>query len=552
MEDARPILTRPPKIIDCSPGFSFYKYAQNSIEKRGKRLLPLRRFFSLARKLGAVRAVEERLQRHRDFRGEDRSLQAFFGAPVSSSALRISVFAEPFETIGDLCKEHERIQEGYLGYVVVKETKVGGGGRVLRSVFESVLRMPPVTNNYMHSFSLFRGRVGCDALFEVRGSYFTQQDGSGATTCGHAALCNLLNNMLTRVRRAKPVTRVVTKARINRILKRKPKSNWPPERLGLNSRECVRVLQHFGLPAVTENYVEHPDLDYRRFVHSILEAGYGVILGFRAMAGGHALAIIGHTFNSDMYAAEAEFAYFHPPGVFAYHNAFSYVDHWIVQDDNFGPYYCAGTDLFRRITLPSYDPVQRPMFAVGILPRRSSRGALNAEAYASMQLAWLLEAIGNRGPRWYRKLWAAARVKVPLTGPRRRPRQWLAKEPVLRTFMGRRREYIDALREARDWEGRSFSPATLALLEGILPDRFWLTEVSLPDLYATNKRKLADIIEDWRVPKRKGALWEGFIAARLPGQLVLTQQRIRIPCRVEGHIRLLRAKRSHNPDQLEW
>jgi hypothetical protein len=47
----------------------------------------------------------------------------------------------------------------------------------------------------------------------------------------------------------------------------------------------------------------------------------------------------------------------------------------------------------------------------------------------------------------------------------------------------------------RDWQGRRFPPS-IRRFSALLSDRLWMVEVSVPELFPINKRKLGEIVLD--------------------------------------------------------
>jgi hypothetical protein len=68
-----------------------------------------------------------------------------------------------------------------------------------------------------------------------------------------------------------------------------------------------------------------------------------------------------------------------------------------------------------------------------------------------------------------------------------------------------------------DSEGAKLTPAEVLKLRSVLPRRFWVSEVSLPDLYAANKHKIGDVIIDAAASKDKHSSGDSLVFAWLPG-----------------------------------
>jgi hypothetical protein len=64
---------------------------------------------------------------------------------------------------------------------------------------------------------------------------------------------------------------------------------------------------------------------------------------------------------------------------------------------------------------------------------------------------------------------------------------------VVRTFLTTKDKYVESIEEA-DYEGNSYTQAEKDEIVVDLPDLFWVTEFSHPDIFTTKKRKIADVI----------------------------------------------------------
>lgn len=63
---------------------------------------------------------------------------------------------------------------------------------------------------------------------------------------------------------------------------------------------------------------------------------------------------------------------------------------------------------------------------------------------------------------------------------------------VVRTFLVKKEDYRKSLNK-EDFEGNAFSEEDKTALTKDLPEIFWLSEITLPDLYAANKHKIIDV-----------------------------------------------------------
>jgi hypothetical protein len=104
-----------------------------------------------------------------------------------------------------------------------------------------------------------------------------------------------------------------------------------------------------------------------------------------------------------------------------------------------------------------------------------------------------------------------------------------------------------------DSEGAKLTLAEVLKLRSVLPGKFWVTEVSLPDLYTANKHKIGDVIINAATSRDKHRRAESLVFAWLPGiaRYGLGLANIIPSWSLKGHIRLFRHLDGPLPT-LEW
>jgi hypothetical protein len=88
---------------------------------------------------------------------------------------------------------------------------------------------------------------------------------------------------------------------------------------------------------------------------------------------------------------------------------------------------------------------------------------------------------------------------------------------ILRTVPNSRADYLTHLSAMEDWQEKRESPQTVKDIGSMLPERLWIVEVSIPDLFSTNKRKLGELLLDATRPYTGKGDYSFFVLARLPG-----------------------------------
>ena len=195
----------------------------------------------------------------------------------------------------------------------------------------------------------------------------------------------------------------------------------------------------------------------------------------------------------------------------------------------------------RNKILPQYDMTQRARFAFAFLPKNVQVMPYLAEMNAVALVRRLVECYRPTAvpaSRWLVRLWE----QIQSGGGR---------GIVARTVLCAKDQYLNAMKNQADSDGAT--EKDWAVLNKA-PNMFWLTELSLPDLYTANKHKLGDVLSDVVPVNVKGQDEVQFIWGWLPG--------IQIPANPQpgvkplswpltGHLPLLRLPSVLGPGQ-EW
>jgi len=433
---------------------------------------------------------------------------------IEFSARRFSFFKKPtnLEFLTYLT------DKDYLGYAIFIEIKVPG--RVYHYVYESVLIEPAFTDEnlpgysnealqdrYLHCCGKYTAWVGTKR-FKIRGSFFSQQSGI-TNVCAHAALRWVLNNFPDRAEE------IITSEDINRVLKINHSSKKAGD-YGLTIDNLIEVIQKYGYKCTLADFEKENSINPGNYIYSIIESGYPVLVCFNAEKAKHVICVVGHTSNSDMWDAEARLAYSGMPGA-EYLPSNSWVDHFVIHDDNYGPYFCMPVKALSEPCNIS-TPFQITQ-AIGIIPSEVSIFPHTAELNSSFILRQIYENV-LKDCYWMQVL----RYEDKATG------KWI----VLRTLLVNRTSYISHLNEIEDTEGNILAKSEKRLIAEKLPEHFWLTEVSLTDLYTANKHKLGEILyksndpslkdqseQDMDTEHRTINIFKGCILLRLPGNIII-------------------------------
>jgi hypothetical protein len=417
-------------------------------------------------------------------------------------------------------------------------------------------RRLPLLNNYLHIAGHFSCGVPCcenkTRQFMVKGTFFCQQNGV-TSVCAHSALRMTINNMVSP-------SIPISSEDINRVVGIDHVSDKIGfgDRKGLSVKEMTKVCRHFGLSYIVKNFGREPTLAYNDYIYKYIESRCPVILGFSTKGSSHhVVPILGHTLNTDMWRPEAEPAYtIEEASRFErYKSASAWVDHFLINDDNFGMYFCMPVESLKnrdRVkpksgtkTKGGHDADQSftAELAVIVLPSASVTTAPWEPEWASIKILEktlaFLQVHDIAFDHWTERIVSSILVTPP------RPL-------VLRTFLVRKQEYSESLC-VKDFEGNEFTPEDKELLLANLPELFWLSEMTLPDLYTANKTKIIDFYYGCNYPALKEfkEIEDRWIQIRFPGAL-FRQQGAELRSEalsVKSHYPLLRFK---SDTTLEW
>jgi len=252
------------------------------------------------------------------------------------------------------------------------------------------------------------------------------------------------------------------------------------------------------------DYTTQPDefrgiLPYQKFLYAGIESGDAALLGFeltgpQAQGARHIIPFFGHTFNKDTWVPYAENDYFHVGDATRYIPSEAWVSSFIGHDDNFGSNFCVP----RQYVAPS-----QVQYVVVLHRSGFVSSGVEAEAVAIEYLYSLLPSVVNSG---LKNEWA-----------RRLAKRAMEQQVVLRALPVTRDEYVKHLNAVTDWDGRSEHKYLREALGQALPEHLWMIEVSIPELFPANKRKIGCILLDGGTEMGAEMNFASFLLARFPG-----------------------------------
>lgn len=504
------------EIFHLKPPFSFFDF----IEDRFGDYDSIRRIFSLARSSLAKTLIIESIQPNGLISEENEDILRLFPSYSNDGLLRISFWNKEIteDSIADM------LSEVLIGYAIFKRDVVRKNNFDKWHVFEAVFSKYPHKHNCLPRPQIYHLEVGSFS-FKIEGLLYCQQNGLNKA-CAQVALRSLLSRILPEGD--------ISYRRINKIADSVIPGFLPHS--GLSVPQLRKILTGLGLNYNDIDYSEHDeqlrkDLPYQKYVYAGLESGGGSLLGFR-LAGRelheeakHIIPVYGHTFNKDTWVPNAEISYFRIGEGVGYVPSESWTSSFLGHDDNFGPNFCIPRLYIEKDKVDYVVEIFRP----GIL-----YGGLQAEALALNILYSMLPELAGSPHRWVLRLI-----------------EWTAKQQIVfRAQAMTTVEYVEHLSSLCDWDGNRENSELCKLLEQEMPQHIWAIEISTPQLFPANERKLGEIVLDATQLlnlEDDSASYNVFIFARLPGIYMLggeiingTPQFTPVPSEILSHTNLIK------------
>lgn len=498
-------------ILQISRPFSNFDF----IEDNYGDFLPLRRIFSQVRQHDGKILIKEIINESEDIHQENEDLNSIYPDFSSSSSElhRLSFFKKKINS-------HESISslsnEDFIGYAIIKldSSKHYNNTRI----YESVMRSSAHENNFIKGEQNWHCKV-YDKEFDIRGYLYAQQNGE-TCKCAHVAL----RTAAARFHKDSDMTyremNVLSKEfrRKNGITDR-PKNT-------LYVQEIIYILKNIGASYFCGNYHELNSLSvepFQKYIYGSIEYGYPAIVVFKTLRPGdlHAIPVFGHTFNEDTWAQRAESSYFTIGKETTYLPSESWVSMYIAHDDNWGSNYCIPRHyLYTQKVCDELEP--DPVFCeieeecvsyvIGTMPKEVKVDPIDAEAIGIDYFKMILPKLSGKH-KW------AKRLKYI----------YKCNQLVLRPVLISTNEYLDHLQEIRGWEpSEKIDDDWFVILPNLFQklkkQRLWMIELSIPDLFSTNQRKVGEVILNAEVKAKEERDFANFLLARLPGDFYFYQK----------------------------
>ncbi len=515
-------------ILPIERPFSIYQWVRD----RFGELDPLRRILSQIRIHGARTMILETLRpgAAKDLREEDEDLRTRLSNRGGSVAYRLSFFKA---TIPSLDALKDVRSEEVLGYAIIKhDSHPSPPGRI----YESVVLRNEHPNNYVRGGRAWTFNVA-GRPFSVTGYLYAQQNGI-TNCCAHVAL----RTVAARFHADHDMTyrEMNTLLGIDHVRTRLgPDGNCS----GITAKQMAEVLEAAGARCVVADYQKKrrktPLPPYQKYVYSSVESGFPAIIVFKTHGSlgevAHAVPVFGHTFNQDIWVPEAERFYFRNGPRSGYTPSDSWLSSFLCHDDNVGSNLCIPRHYLRipTATVASKSPnlgADHVATVIATLPADVKLSAIQAEAIAFDYLGPILATLPSRQNPWsecLRKTWEGGRV-------------------ILRTILCDATEYANHLAGVSDWDRRKAHAEDVAVMRELGPEAYRLVEISVPELFPANRRKVGDVLINANSFSATARDFKNFVMGRLPEYYVFYNRSIAndevqfdyVPCAIRSHVEL--------------
>lgn len=337
----------------------------------------------------------------------------------------------------------------------------------------------PLMNYYFHSFKdytlIFRDQNNKDVQFKIRGVPFFQKNNI-TSFCMQSALATILNIL-------SPDNELILPNQVNQIYGAPLGSD-----VSFDKQKVLKVIKKKKLYSKEilfdqESTVNLFKLLFTRFgwlpsasVYPWMESGFPGFIVFHTRVGNlHVVPIIGHTLSTDSWQPEADIRY-NRRVRFHFRSVSAWVDNLLIHDDNFGMYFCYPTSkLSERKNTEKY-LTDHVIFItkekVKLFPDKLEINLISdirkwfkmKKNVTEQDNPWLYKIINERN--------------APL---------------VSRTLLVNKNDYLESLRKV-DSEKKKIPEYIIQVIKKQLPNSFWLTKITLPDLYLANKTALISIV----------------------------------------------------------
>jgi hypothetical protein len=447
---------------------------------------------------------------------ENNEILSYFPDFIPGKIRRISFWTSKFKHPNQRAIREDKC----LGYAIIKHDQVASKPWDAWHVFEAVFIKFEDPHNAVPNSMKYDVALGWKKL-TLKGILYAQQNTLNKT-CAQVALRSVLSRI---------VGSEVSYREINDKARTVYGRNFSPSD-GLDPEEIRAVLKGFNVGFVDYDYEAHTRTEcrnhpYQRFIYQGIESGTGALLAFRLSGRGdnrHIVPFYGHTFNKDTWAPDAEAVYFRVGRGVGYIPSEHWANSFIGHDDNFGPNFCVP-----RL----YVQKRQVKYTVELLKSGIVFGGVQAQALALQFLYSVLRKMSGDSHA-LSNIWLNRLVNNAVH-----------QRIVLRAIPLDASTYLEHLANQKDWDGNYENKRTIDVFTKLLPNHLWIVELSIPQLFPANKRKLGDIVLNGGKPLQPD-ISSSFSFVRIPGRYYFQYSRkkggkdfLMVPSQLTSHVPVL-------------
>lgn len=486
-------------ILSIKQPFSFFDF----VDSYSGGLHPLRRLLSQVRLLGGKTMVVEEVGKADDIEEENDDIRKIHPKFTESKSVRLSFFSKPFSTKRGLTSADNK---EFIGYAIIKTDVISSSKKT--RIYESVIHPSKRPNNCIRGAQ----KWACSILnnkFIVNGYLYAQQNNI-TNVCAHVALRTAAARYHKNGDMSyREMNNIVGIDHVNKKVNK-----------GLTSIEMVKILEAAGANCFVGDFTGtlRASAPFQKYLYGSIESGFPAIIFFGTTYSSnsfHAIPVFGHTFNEDTWAPNADFSYFKIGSRTRYVPSESWLSMFIAHDDNWGSNFCIPRRYLhtkRICTKLGKNPLPCPMetegvaYVISTMPKSVKMRPIDAEVIAADYLLTMLPQIPAIQNPWYERLKKYANMDML----------------VLRPIIITPDDYTRHLYDVRDWNGKNIRRDIIEDLKMYLQDEFyWLIELSIPELFPANRRKVGEILIRAKTSSGQGRNMKNFVIARLPSHFAL-------------------------------
>jgi len=492
------------EILSIQRPFSLFDFVERTFPFLPTLMNPVKRILSQVRQHQGKTLILEAIENATDLSEENEDLNIRLRGAVESKSYRLSFFKKE---VHEKQQIEEIVADDFIGYAIIKTDRLPSS-EVRTRIYESVVTPSRFPNNFIRGMKEWRCTVFGNKFY-VRGYLYAQQNNL-TNVCAHVALRTVAANYHREgdmsYREMNNIVGIDHESR---------KVGGSDD--GLTTTEMVKILEAAGAKCITGNYFGITDqpINFQKYLYGSIESGFPAIVIFSTSDGGfHAIPVIGHTFNEDIWVPKADISYFRVGPGTQYIPSESWMSMFIAHDDNWGSNFCIPRRYLhsKRICKDS-NPLkfcpsegEGVAFVISTMPTSLKINPIQAEVIGADFLFSILNLVPNGRNKWSDRLKRYAKSQLL----------------VLRPILVTNEKYVNHLSEISDWSGNKIAETILETLKLHLQDNeYWLIELSVPELFSANRRKVGEILVRSDVEVGTERNLNQFVMARLPETFVL-------------------------------